>query len=280
MSEFEQQLSKARRLFEEENFEEASTAYLHTIQQNPPSAQRAIIWSELSWVFFKMQSYERAIEAAENTLEMDPDYRAKEDVLRILGFSYIALGKPEQAISFLQQSLSIDRSSAKQQMVLFELLKIRFQQQEYARSEELIAEVEPYFYQHDQEYWLSLLFYKGFVYYYQNRLDEAERVFEDLLENAGQEKRKATAMFGLAFVRFGRKDYLKTINLCEALTTADPEFFDMETVGFLTASSFVHLGRIDVFEKYYQQLIKAYPNGRYRAELDALHEGENGIANN
>lgn len=274
MNTFEQQLSKARQLFEQEQLSEASTAYLHALQQNPPRAQKAIIWSELSWVFYKMQAYDRAIEAAENTLEMDPDYEAKEDVLRILGFSYIASGRSEQAISYLQQSLSVDRSSAKQQMVLFELLKIRFKQQEYARAEELIAEVEPYLYQHDRDYWLSLLFYKGFVYYYQERPDEAEQVFEDLLENAKDDRRKAAGMYGLAYIRFAKGDYLKTINLCEAVIAADPGFFDKETIGFLTAASFRHLGRDDVFEQYYRQLIKTYPEGRYRNELDALHQGQ------
>ncbi len=272
MNTFEQHLLKARQLFEQEQLSEASTAYLHALQSNPPRAQKAIIWSELSWVFYKMQAFDRAIEAAENTLEMDPEYEAKEDVLRILGFSHIASGRSERAISYLQQSLSIDRSSAKQQMVLFELLKIRFKQQEYARAEELIAEVEPYLYQNEREYWISLLFYKGFVYYYQNRLDEAEQVFEDLLENAKDERRKAAGMYGLAYIRFAREDYLKTINLCEAVMAADTDFFDKETIGFLTAASFRHLGRDDVFEQYYKQLIKTYPRGRYRAELDALHK--------
>ena len=46
----------------------------------------------------------------------------------------------------------------------------------------------------------------------------------------------------------------------------------METVGFLTAASFYYLGRKDVFEKYYKQLKKNFPNGRYAAELTLLKE--------
>ena len=46
----------------------------------------------------------------------------------------------------------------------------------------------------------------------------------------------------------------------------------METVGFLTAASFYYLGRKDVFEKYYMQLKKNFPNGRYAAELTLLKE--------
>ena len=62
----------------------------------------------------------------------------------------------------------------------------------------------------------------------------------------------------------------KTINLCEATAKLDENFFDKETLGFLTAVSFHRLGRNDVFEKYYQQMIKTYPQGRYRKELDDI----------
>jgi tetratricopeptide (TPR) repeat protein len=110
----------------------------------------------------------------------------------------------------------------------------------------------------------------GFIRYYQGDLQEAENIFEEMLENAPDKARQAMALFGLAFIAFERKDYLKTINLCESVARLDENFYDKETLGFLTAASFHYLGRNDVFEKYYQQMVKSYPNGRYRRELEEI----------
>ena len=169
--------------------------------------------------------------------------------------------------------MEIDHSSEKQQIAQYELLKLYFKSQNNDKAAELIKEIEPYFYQNDQEYWLSILFYKGFIYYYQGDSKKSETVFEELLENAKDEKRKATALFGLAFITFSAKEYLKTINLCEAISNSDPQFFDMETLGFLSAASFFQLGRKDIFQDYYKQLTKNFPNGRYRQELEEMFSG-------
>ena len=101
-----------------------------------------------------------------------------------------------------------------------------------------------------------------------NRCTEDATAFKNYKKD---EKRKASALFGLAFITFSAKEYLKTINLCEAITSSDSQFFDMETLGFLSAASFFYLGRKDIFQDYYKQLIKQYPGGRYRQELDNLH---------
>jgi len=174
----------------------------------------------------------------------------------------------------LEKSLKIDSSSQKQQMAVFELLKIHFRLQNYKESEKWINEVESYFYQNEKDYWLTLLFFKGFVKYYTNQVEESERIFEELLENSQDDPRRATGLFGLAFINFHRKNYLNTINLCETVTKHDPAFFDMESVGFLTAVSFKYLGRDDIFEKYYAELKKNYPEGRYSAELAKIRKGE------
>ena len=50
----------------------------------------------------------------------------------------------------------------------------------------------------------------------------------------------------------------------------------MESVGFLTAASFKLLGRDDIFEKYYVELKKNYPQGRYAKELDRIRHDGNG----
>ena len=54
----------------------------------------------------------------------------------------------------------------------------------------------------------------------------------------------------------------------------DEQFFDRESLGFLTAASYFYLGRKDIFAEYYDQMIKSYPQGRYRQELENLAKSD------
>ncbi len=263
-------LEIARKYLSNQNYKKAKEAYLQALKEATDEQTKAFIWAELSWTFYHLQSFQSCIEAAENCLNLNADYGAKEDLYRLIGFSYMSLGQDQKAIEYLEQSIRIDRSSEKQQYALFNLAKLYFKYQKYTQAEELLNEVEGFFFQNNKDYWLSVLYMKGFVKYYQSQLDEAEKIFEELLEQATESKQRASALFGLAFIAFDRKDYLKTINLCEAVAKMDEHFYDKETLGFLTAASFHHLGRNDVFEKYYQQMIKAFPQGRYRKELETI----------
>jgi tetratricopeptide (TPR) repeat protein len=270
MGNLENHISEARKYLEQENFVQASVSYMKSLEAAEDLKDKAVIWAELSWTYYRMNEFERTIEAAENTLKLDPDYKAQEDIYRLKGFALLGLNENARGIENLKKSLDIDRISAKQQITLYELAKAYFKIQDYDNAYPLFEEIESHFYQNQKDYWLSILFYKGFIEYHRANFSASESIFEELLENSTDGNRKATALFGLAFVAFGRKDYLKTINLCENLVKNDENFFDMETVGFLTAASFYYLGREDIFEKYYLQLKKKYPNGRYDTELMML----------
>jgi len=270
MENLEHHLTEARKQFEDNDYKEASNSYLKALQAAELNKDKAIIWAELSWIYYQMGEFERTLESIENVTQYDTDYDAKEDLYRLKGFAYLGLNKDDLAQTNLEKSLDFDRSSTKQQVSIYELAKLLFKKQEYDTAYKMFDEIESYFYQNQQDYWLSILFYKGFVHYYNASYSESEAIFEELLENSKDGPRRATALFGLAFVAFGRKDYLKTINLCEGLVENDKEFFDMETVGFLTAASFYYLGRNDIFQNYYLQLKKKYPQGRYADELNQL----------
>jgi len=60
------------------------------------------------------------------------------------------------------------------------------------------------------------------------------------------------------------------ISLSEKIISLDENFFDRESVGFLTAASYFYLGRRDIFHEYYEQMIKSYADGRYSEELKRL----------
>jgi len=272
MESFEITMVQARTAFDQGNYKEASLHYLDAIKKVTSDADRAVVWSELSVNFYRMNAFEQAFEAAQNTLNYDPDYKAREDIYRIMGFSSHALGNLEAARKYLEKSIQIDAHSEKQQLAVFELAKLYFRVRDYTGALKLFEVIELPLRSNNREYWLSLLFFKGFIHYYRNEQEESRKAFDELLKHAQDSKRKATGLFGTAFLSFSEKDYLKTINLCEAVVSHDTDFFDKETLGFLTAASFYNLGRTDVFEKYYEQLMQTYPNGRYVEELKMLKE--------
>jgi len=263
-------IRQARLLYDDEKYDEASKHYLQALKQAANNKDLALVWAELCWTFYQKGSFSQAIDAAENVLNYDPQYAAREDLYRIKGFSHLLLNESDKAEEFLQKSIEIDRVSDKQKFIIYELGKLHFRQQNYAEAARLFDEVEEWLKDNREDYYLSLLFFKGFIFYYNGKIDKAEAVFSFMLTRCESDTDRANALYGQAYVAFSKKDYLNTINMCEKVTTLNPSFFDMESVAFLTAASFFYLGRYDVFEKYFGQMKKAYPEGRYAAELQRL----------
>jgi len=269
-------LKKARHLIEKKQYTEAQSVYQTALNEAKDDKDKAIIWAELSWNYYYLKKYDSVINAIENVYDLDAGYQAREDLYRIAGFSYLALGRVDEAIDNLVRSIEIDNHSDKQKTVIYELAKIYFAQGKHDMAEKLFAEIDAYYEEKNKEYWQSILFYRAFIQYYKRNLGLSKSLFEKLHQNAADDVRKASALFGYAFIAFDEKDYLKTINLCETILSLDDKFFDMETVGFLTAASFYYLGRYDIFDQYYHQLIKKYPQGRYEQELQQLKEERDG----
>jgi hypothetical protein len=111
----------------------------------------------------------------------------------------------------------------------------------------------------------------GFIAYYLNNHKKSRDYFSEILAEKSSLKQQASAKFGLAFLEFQVKNYLNVISLCEEVLTKDENFFDKESVGFLTAASYYYLGRKDIFSEYYLKMKESYPEGRYNQELDKLY---------
>ncbi|HED11909.1 MAG TPA: tetratricopeptide repeat protein [Caldithrix abyssi] len=270
MNEFIEITEKARKAYDEGNFSAASKLYLQALSQSPSNKDTAHIWAELTWTFYRMGNYRQTVEAAESTLEFDPTYGAREDLYRIMGYSHMMLHDLDEAEKYLVRSLEIDNASEKQKLIHYELAKLHFRKQDYAATLEALARVEEILKDKNPDYWLSALFIKGFSYYYTKKLDEAREVFRHLVDIARDDVVKANGHYGLAYIAFDKKDYLAVINLCEQITREHPAFHDKEALGFLMAASFYHLGRHDVFEQYYHQMVKNFPESPYREQLDKL----------
>ena len=229
-----EELQKARMLIDKKEYKEAQAAYQAALNATKDKKEQSIIWAELSWNYYYLKKYESAISAIENVLELDAAYHAREDLYRVCGFANIALGNTAEAIENLVKSIEIDNHSEKQKTVIYELAKIYFSQGKYDMADKLFGEIDHFYEKKNRDYWQSILFYRAFIQYYKRNLGISKELFEKLHQNSANDVRKASAVFGYAFIAFDEKDYLKTINLCENIITLDKNFFDMETPAVLT----------------------------------------------
>ena len=263
-------LESARELFEKGDFGKSETLYMQIKKKATMPEDKAIIWAELSWLYFQRKMYEKAIEAADNVIINNENYKAKERLFRVQGYAYLGLRKSSMAAQYLELSLEQNSDLPEQQFVKFELGKLYFKSNDYDKALPLLEEIENYFKIENEEYYLSILFFLGFCYYYLENLTKAKSYFDTIVTTNPSKQRYVSALYGLAYVEYQNKNFLEVISLCEKIVAMDENFFDKETVGFLTAASYLQLGREDIFKVYFEQMQKTYPSGRYINELKDL----------
>lgn len=267
---FQESLKKAREHFEKKQYKNARLMYFQAMNQVEAQIDKAIIWAEISWVYYYEKDFDKAIEAAENVLINDSDYKALDDLYRVQGYSYISIGNTTLAERFLQLSIDNNSTDEKQQYVKYELGKLHFIRGNYDLAHPFFDAIREFFETSNNEYKHTIWFYLGFIYYYLNNFEKSHGLFSQILADNPSPKRQASAKFGLSFLEFHKKNFLSAITLCEEIISLDENFFDKESVGFLTAASYFYLGRKDIFNEYLKKMKETYPNGRYDKELDAL----------
>jgi tetratricopeptide (TPR) repeat protein len=260
----------ARKLFDKGDYGKAETLYMQIKKKAVLPEDKAIIWAELSWLYYNRKMYEKSIEAADNVFLNNENYEAKERLFRVQGYAYLGLSKSAMAAQYLELSLEQNSELPEQQFVRFELGKLYFKSNEYDKALPLLEEIEKYFENENKEYYFSILFFLGFSYYYLESLTKAKKRFDKIIKANPSQQRYVSALFGLAYVEYQNKNFLEVITLCEKIISLDENFFDKESVGFLTAASYLHLGREDIFTVYFNQMSKTYPSGRYINELKEL----------
>ena len=275
---FKNSLEKARTHLEKKEYKNARMMYFQAYNNTENNMDRAFIWAELSWVYYYEKDFEKAVEASENVYTYDPDYKAMDDINRMLGYAYLGLNNPDLAEKYLTQSLALNSEEDKQQYAKYELGKLYFIRGRYDLAFPYFKEILEFFEKKDAEYHLSVLFYLGFINYYLESMDISRRFFERILKSNPGNQRKASAFFGLAFLDFRAKNYLNVISLCEKIIEVDENFFDRESVGFLTAASYFYLGRKDIFSKYHKEMSTTFSHGRYHDEMNALANSEPDVA--
>jgi tetratricopeptide (TPR) repeat protein len=207
---FQDSLVKAREHFEKKQYKNARLIYFQAMNQIESQFDRAIIWAELSWVYFYEKDYEKAVEAAENVLINDSDYKALDDLYRVQGYSYLSLGNAILAERFLQLSLENNSIDEKQQYVKYELGKLYFIKGNYDLAHPYFNEIRKFFETSNDEYKHSIWFYLGFIYYYLNNFEKSYGLFLEILSDNPSPKRQASAKFGLSFLQFQRKNMIRS----------------------------------------------------------------------
>jgi len=268
--EINKNLETARELFDKKEYVKAESLYLQIEQKTENSKDKAIILAELSWVYYNLKKYDKSIESADKVLSNDENYKAKERLFRIQGYAYLGLNKLDIAAQYLELSLEQNSEIPEQQYVKFELGKLYFKTGAYDKALPFLEEIEKYFIGENQEYYYSILFFLGFTYYYLENLSNAKKCFDTIIKANPSKERYISAIFGMAYVEYQNRNFLDVITFCEKIITLDENFFDKESVGFLTAASYLHLGREDIFKIYFDQMTKTYPSGRYIKELKEL----------
>ena len=95
-------LESARELFEKGDFGKSETLYMQIKKKATMPEDKAIIWAELSWLYFQRKMYEKAIEAADNVIINNENYKAKERLFRVQGYAYLGLRKSSMAAQYLE----------------------------------------------------------------------------------------------------------------------------------------------------------------------------------
>ena len=221
-------LKAARNHFEKKEYKNARLMYFQALNHAHEHENKAIIWAEVSWVYYYERDFQKAIESAENVLLHDKDYKAPEDLYRVQGYAYLGLGNYALAERFLLLSLEKNSDDEKQNYVSYELGKLYFSQGSYDLAYPHLIKIVAYFRETKHEYGWSILFYLGFINYYLQNFAKSREYFESILSDDAPRARVASANFGLAFLEFQAKNYLNVISLSEGILDQDENFGPIE----------------------------------------------------
>jgi tetratricopeptide (TPR) repeat protein len=144
-SNIESVLSQARMAFQKNQYDSAISGYEKALQKVDNEKEKAIVWAELSWAYYKSNDYEHAVEAAERVISSDPSYSARDDLFRVAGYAHLALNHASLAEKYLSESIAANATADKQQYVKFELGKLYFSQGNYDLAYPYFKDIEDFF---------------------------------------------------------------------------------------------------------------------------------------
>lgn len=230
-----------------------------------------IIWIEIGWSYYLLQDFSNAIEFFEKALHSTHiSEKQLFDCLRLAGFSYEYSGNSDKAIAYLQDALSRDVEDDLKKYVLFELGKIFFAQNLSREAKPYLEKARELFKEDDKEYLQTTIYYLGFVAFFEEENDKAERLFREYIRQAPDPKNQAPGYFGLAHLFYEKKEYPALIDACDKIIHLDQDFYDKETLAYFLCRGYMELQMWDQLDNFLPNLIHSYPDGRYKAAYPQL----------
>jgi tetratricopeptide (TPR) repeat protein len=262
-----EKLQRARDSYVNQEYGKAIEAYKWVegqILDDP--ANLPIIQIELGWSYYNFNDFENCISClgkAKNSPSITPKQRF--DCLRLIGFSYQALEKTKNALDSLEEGLKQEIAETDKKYVYFEIGKIHFLKGAIKKSKRYLERASHLFDWKEEAYYQALMYYLGFVAYYEKQFNRAKKLFSEITEKATNVKGKASGYFGIAHLLYEYRDFRELNDVCMKIIELDKNFYDRETLAFFLSKSFMELRRYKEFKTFFKELRNNHPNGRYQS---------------
>lgn len=265
MEDIKELMQSAHDLFMEEKFSEAEEKYRILLYERMIDGEdRILVELEYSWLLYKQKRIDEAL-AILLKLKDNPGLKKQHqfDTFRLIGFSYAIKGDRVNAIQYLQEALNAEIPENEKRFIYYELGRLHFLQGEYSDALQHFSRAIRFF-SDDDEYYYAIRYYLGFLYLFQDNVEDAFEEFSFLIENAPQEDKVIGGMYGMAQVFMKQANYENVIKTCKDILNINPNFEDKETIAYMLVRSYYELQDWDNFALFYREMKSQYPNSMYR----------------
>ena len=260
------ELDKARNAYLEKDYSKALKSYKWIEQQIlDDSFNLSVIQIEIGWTYYNLQNYKNCIHYLKKIEDNKSITVAQRfDCKRLIGFSYEYLGNNEKAIIYINKAIKEDTNVVNKKYALFELGKIHFIQGAMAKAKPYLLKAKDLFKKNELKYKEAVDYYLGFITFYEKDFQKAHDYFLDIIKNATNAGSEASGYFGLAHLHYEKKQYPVLIDVSKKILRLSPNFYDMETLGFFLCKSYLEMKMLNDLRIFYSELLKNYPEGRYK----------------
>jgi lipopolysaccharide biosynthesis regulator YciM len=258
-------IRKAHELFLDNQLDDAEVIYRELLYDRMIDGKdRVVVELEYSWLLYRQKRIDEAL-AILLKLKDSPDLTTRQlfDLYRLIGFSYIVREDFVNAIQYLNQAIGQPLSDMEKKYVYYELGRLHFLQREYPEALQFMSRALQFFME-DDEYHFAIYYYLGFIYMFQDNLEDAFDAFSYLVENAPQEEKVLGGMYGMAQVFMRQHNYENVIKTCKDILSLRPDFEDKETLAYMLVRSYYELNDWENFKLFYLEMKQTYPNSIYR----------------
>lgn len=261
-----EKIQKARDYYLKQNYKQAIEIYKWTEEQiKDDPVNLPIIQIELGWSYYNSKDFKNCISYLKKALKSNSlNTRQKFDCLRLIGFSMASSGNKKEAIEYLNKALEHNIPDEEKKYVYFKIGELYFIDGAIKKSKHYFQKIRNYFSWKENAYYRTLIYYSGFIAFYEKHFEEATQYFTEIVNKASDKETKASGYFGLAHILHEKKNFTELVQTCKKILEHDKNFYDQETLGYFFCISFMELKQYTKFTSFYNELHKKYPNGRYR----------------